>query len=46
VLANVPDKPVLPPVNDVSVTNDKAIKVTYGIPLPNNRGSPITSIEL
>lgn len=46
VLSNVPETPLTAPVNDASVTNDQKIKVTYGMPLPDGRGSPITSIEL
>ena len=46
VLSNVPEKPTSPVQNDPSVTNDEKIKVTYGVPLPNGRGSQIISIEL
>jgi len=46
ILSNVPEKPSIPPQNDPSVTMETRIKVDYGIPLPNSRGSPIISIEL
>ena len=45
VLANVPGQPD-DPINDITVTNDYTIKVNYGTSLPDNRGSPITSLWL
>jgi hypothetical protein len=45
VLAAVPDAPS-PPANDAAVTNDQRIKVTFGEPLPNARGSPIVGLQL
>jgi len=45
VLAAVPDAPS-PPANEAAVTDDQRIKVTFGEPLPNARGSPIVGLQL
>jgi hypothetical protein len=39
-------KPTDIPVSDVTVTNDRQIRVTFANPQPNNGGSPIISYEL
>lgn len=44
--ASVPAKPIDVPVNDVAITNDANIKVTYGNPPPYDGGSPILSYEI
>ena len=46
VLAGVPSKPTDKPVNDLTVTSDSRIKVTFANPPPNDNGSPILSYEL
>lgn len=44
--ASVPAKPIDVPVNDIAVSNDQNIKVTYGNPPPYDGGSPILSYEI
>lgn len=46
VLASEPDSPTTAPVNDPTVTSASVIKVTYGIPAPDNGNSPILSFAL
>jgi len=46
VLAGIPSKPTDLPVNDLSVTTDTRIKVSFASPPPANNGSPILSYEL
>lgn len=45
VLADVPDTPAVP-TYDATQTNESQIRVLYGTVLPNDRGSPITSLHL
>jgi hypothetical protein len=46
ILAGVPAKPSDKPVNDLTVTTDSRIRVTYASPVPNNSGTPLLSYEL
>ncbi len=42
----MPSKPIDKPVNEISVTSDSRIRVTFANPPPNDNGSPILSYEL
>jgi hypothetical protein len=44
-LADIPESPQAP-VSVASETSDQRIKVAFLAPLPGNRGSPITSVQL
>jgi hypothetical protein len=45
-LAGIPAKPTDKPVNDLTVTTDSKIRVTFASPVPDDSGSPLLSYEV